>query len=87
MGIPVIAADNRGTREYMQDGENGCVCEPEVLPVQMAQGILRLQRMRLLEKGRLRQRCMLSVRMYEKRYPRRIMQEIYTRMDAQVYGS
>ena len=87
MGIPVIAADNRGTREYMQDGENGFVCEPEVLPVQMAQGILRLQRMRLLEKERLRQRCMLSVRMYEKRYPRRIMQEIYTRMDAQVYGS
>ena len=39
------------------------------------------------EKERLRQRCMLSVRMYEKRYPRRIMQEIYTRMDAQVYGS
>lgn len=87
MGIPVIAADNRGPREYMQDGENGFVCEPEVLPVQMAQGILRLQQMRLLEKERLRQRCMLSVRMYEKRYPRRIMQEIYTRMDAQVYGS
>lgn len=26
-GIPVIAAENRGTREYMRDGENGFLCE------------------------------------------------------------
>lgn len=26
MGIPVIASDNRGTREYMEDGSNGFVC-------------------------------------------------------------
>lgn len=26
-GIPVIAADNRGTREYMEDGINGFLCE------------------------------------------------------------
>lgn len=25
-GVPVIAADNRGTREYMRHGENGLVC-------------------------------------------------------------
>ena len=25
MGVPVIATDNRGTREYMQDGQNGFV--------------------------------------------------------------
>ena len=24
--IPVIAADNRGTREYVSDGSNGIVC-------------------------------------------------------------
>ena len=28
-GVPVIAADNRGTREYMRDGGNGIVCAPE----------------------------------------------------------
>lgn len=28
-GVPVIAADNRGTREYMRDGDNGIVCAPE----------------------------------------------------------
>ena len=25
-GVPVIAADNRGTREYMRDGKNGILC-------------------------------------------------------------
>lgn len=28
-GVPVIAADNRGTREYMKNGENGIVCDAE----------------------------------------------------------
>lgn len=27
-GVPVIAADNRGTREYMKDGVNGILCRP-----------------------------------------------------------
>lgn len=26
MGVPVVASDNRGTREYMEDGVNGFVC-------------------------------------------------------------
>lgn len=28
-GIPVVAADNRGTREYLSDGNNGFVCNPD----------------------------------------------------------
>ena len=28
MEIPVVAADNRGTREYMRPGVNGLVCDP-----------------------------------------------------------
>lgn len=27
--VPVIAADNRGTREYMRDGKNGIVCKAD----------------------------------------------------------
>ena len=27
MGVPVLAADNRGTREFMVDEENGYVCK------------------------------------------------------------
>lgn len=26
LGVPVVAADNRGTREYMENGKNGFVC-------------------------------------------------------------
>lgn len=29
LGVPVAAADNRGTREYMRDGRNGFVCPLE----------------------------------------------------------
>lgn len=28
MGIPLLAADNRGTREYMEHGRTGFVCPP-----------------------------------------------------------
>lgn len=28
MGVPIVAADNRGSREYMSDGNNGFVCDP-----------------------------------------------------------
>ena len=27
-GVPVIGADNRGTREYIRHGENGLLCPP-----------------------------------------------------------
>ncbi len=41
-GIPVIASDNRGTREYMRDGENGFVCPAED-PAAFAEAIGRLK--------------------------------------------
>lgn len=40
-GVPVIAADNRGTREYMQDRVNGLVCDPAD-PKSFAQALQRL---------------------------------------------
>lgn len=42
-GVPVIAADNRGTREYMQHGWNGIVCDREQ-PEQFAKAIKSLKR-------------------------------------------
>ncbi len=29
MEVPLVASDNRGTREYMSDGNNGFVCDPD----------------------------------------------------------
>lgn len=40
-GVPVIAADNRGTREYMQDGNNGILCST-MKTEEFAQAIRRL---------------------------------------------
>lgn len=42
MGVPVLASDNRGTREYMQDGINGYVCR-ENSPEAYAGYILRMR--------------------------------------------
>ena len=39
MGVPVLAADNRGTREYMEQGVNGFLCpwdDPEAFAAGMA---------------------------------------------------
>ncbi len=41
-GIPVIAADNRGTREYMKNGKNGYLCEGTNV-YQYAQAIKKLK--------------------------------------------
>lgn len=40
-GIPLIAADNRGTREYLTDQENGLICNPTSAE-DFADAILRL---------------------------------------------
>ena len=85
MGIPVIAADNRGTREYMSDALNGWLCAPQKLSEQMGEALKKLRAMPAAERGQLRKRCVISVWQYEKRHTHRIMQEIYERMDRDVW--
>jgi len=41
-GIPVIAADNRGTREYMRHGENGIMCKA-TSPEEFGSAIIKLK--------------------------------------------
>ena len=50
MGVPVIAANNRGTREYMTDGLNGYVCEPRDADG-FASGIRKIMEMTEAEAG------------------------------------
>lgn len=85
MGIPVIAADNRGTREYMSDAVNGWLCAPQRLSEEMARALSKLAAMSEAERRELRRRCVISVWQYEKRHARRIMREIYERMDQEVW--
>ena len=71
MGIPVIAADNRGTREYMSNALNGWLCAPQKLSEQMGEALKKLRAMPAAERGQLRKRCVISVWQYEKRHTHR----------------
>lgn len=59
-GIPVLASDNRGTREYMQDGVNGFVCKATDVKA-FADAIRRMKADAQLRR-QLSQNCRESVR-------------------------
>ncbi len=80
MGIPVIAADNRGTREYMIHEENGYIC-----PWDDIEGYRRnLKRIMSLsgeERERMKEFCVRSVEPFDKKYVSLIMRGIYERLE------
>lgn len=77
-GIPVIAADNRGTREYLREGENGVLCRGEV-PEDFAKAIERLSGDGNLRKT-MQTRCVAGSRAFGKEESRQAMKSIYQRM-------
>lgn len=81
MGIPVIASDNRGTREYMEHGKNGYVCAWDDVDGYI-KGIQKMMALSREEKETMRQYCRQSVKRFEKSHTNRIMREIYREMDA-----
>lgn len=80
MGIPVIAADNRGTREYMEHGRTGFVCRHDDVDG-FIQGIESLRQMGPKEKERMRRYCLDTVRPFALPYAEAVMRRIYA--DAQ----
>lgn len=86
MGIPLLAADNRGSREYMQDGRNGYVYpynQPEVL----AESIQKLQKMELEERQKMSRYCRQSAEPFAQYHTCPIMEEVYSEMDMRVKTS
>ena len=83
MGIPVLAADNRGSREYVRPGENGYLC-PWDQPEAFAAEILRLQGMEENRRRRMRKACLRSSRPFDLRYSRAVMERIYRRANRMV---
>ena len=79
MGVPVIAADNRGTREYMIHEENGYIC-----PWNDVDGYCRnLKKFMELsgeELKRMKEFCVKSVEPFDKKYVSLIMRGIYERL-------
>ncbi len=74
-GVPVIAADNRGTREYMKNGENGWICQGTDA-VQYAEAVRRLKSQPILQKkmGVCGEKTALK---FEKSKTEAIMKQIY----------
>ena len=84
-GLPVVAADCRGTREYMQDGVTGIVCR-DGRPQTYREAILRL-REDARERARMsrdnRQRALL----FSREAAKNVMECVYARADACVNES
>lgn len=76
MGVPVIAADNRGTREYMEHGENGFVYRYDDA-AGFAKGIETMQNMDAAAKREMQKRCCDAVKPFDRIYARAVMRRIY----------
>lgn len=83
MGVPVIAADNRGTREYMRQGVNGLLV-PWDDPAAFAQAIDLVRRLDAPRRQALSRRCAASVAPFEKGRARQAMGAVYDEMDRKV---
>ena len=75
-GVPVIASDNRGTREYMQDGVNGYVV-PENDGAHIAAAIEAMYHMSERDYRRMQQSCLQTVERFGREPVSRLMREIY----------
>lgn len=80
MGIPVLAADNRGTREYMHPGENGFVCKWSDIK-QFSTELLQLYEMPQEELVQMQRKCRDSVAAFSRENARVIMKTIYQEID------
>ncbi len=83
MGVPVIAADNRGTREYMLHKENGWLCAPDDTD-EYVRGIMYLMDLGPDEMREMRKTCRESVKEFSKERTDNIMQSLYEKLDHEI---
>ncbi len=80
MGVPVIAADNRGTREYMRPGENGRVCKPNRAS-DYVDSIHFIMDLDDASREAMRAVCRESAEAFTKEKTAEVMRQIYERLD------
>lgn len=83
MGIPVLASDNRGTREYMEHGKNGLICRHDDIDG-FIHGIEALRHMSRGAKAAMSRHCRDSVRPFDKQYANAVMRRIYADVDKRI---
>ena len=76
MGVPLIASDNRGTREYMEHQKNGYVCNSSS-PESFIEGIRFVQGLEPEARRKMQKYCRESVMKFDKKYANEIMRHVY----------
>lgn len=80
MGVPVIAADNRGTREYMHSGKNGYVCGARNVDGYI-RGIEKIRGFNEAQMNKVSTYCRKSVQPFAKAYTNEIMKNVYRTLE------
>lgn len=86
VGVPVVASDNRGTREYMKDGVNGFVCNVK-RPEEFVRAVADISRMPEEDLEGLRREGIKTAEGFEWRHTHEIMKDIYRSMDTEKFTS
>ena len=81
MGIPVVASDNRGTREYMKDGCNGYVCDVKKAET-FIDAIEKVCRMQPEERAAMGEEGRKTAERFDIRNTSHIMDKVYEAADA-----
>lgn len=76
MGVPVIATDNRGTREYMQDGKNGFVV-PFGDTAALANAILKLKNLDISALGQIKEAAAATPYNFDVKASFKVMEKVY----------
>lgn len=82
MGLPVVASDNRGTREYMEDGKNGFVCDLH-RPESFLDALERVSRMGAEELAAMGEACRRTAAGYALENTSAVMAEVYIEANAE----
>lgn len=85
MGIPVIAASNRGTREYIRHGYNGYSCDWNDVE-QFVKYIIRVQKMEPDGYREMSRLCRISAEPFDVKYTHEIMKNVYEEADRKALG-
>lgn len=80
MGIPVIASDNRGTREYMKHKRNGYICRYDDVDG-FIKGVEFIRGLSIEKRSEMAVCCENSAAPFDQAYANAVMQGIYTGVD------